>query len=84
MDQQHLNAAQRQAVEDRLSEAITTYMRDVNLRKWCVEQALTHCARHSDFKELEKMFEAIYQFTAKSPGERQILNASATPDSQSS
>ena len=65
MTEQHLNSAQIQQVERKVLEHTQNLMKNINLRQWAVEQALTHCARHSDFKELEEMFEKIYTFVSK-------------------
>ena len=64
MEKPSLNAAQVSAIEAKIREHVANVVKDVGLRQWAVEQALTHCARHNEFKDLQPMFEAIYQFVA--------------------
>jgi hypothetical protein len=62
---QHLNSAQIAQVDKKIRDAVQTIVKDVALRQWAVEQTLTHCARHNDFKEVAQMFETIYGFVSK-------------------
>lgn len=62
---QHLNSAQIQQLEKKLRDAVQAIVKDVALRQWAVEQVLTHCSRHQDFKDLAQMFEETYSFAAR-------------------
>ena len=65
---QHLNSAQMAALKREVLASVQAIVKDVNLRQWAVEQALTHCARHNDFMELSQFFETIYTFVSKTTG----------------
>ena len=74
MSDQHLNAAQQAAVERHMVETTQQLLTNIKLRQWAVEQALTHCARHNEFKDLKQIFEGIYEFVSNA-----AVNASVPP-----
>ena len=64
-EQTTLNSAQLSQIEKKIRDHVATIVKDVGLRQWAVEQTLTHCSRHNDFKELPQVFETIYSFVSK-------------------
>jgi hypothetical protein len=71
--QSRLNSAQISSLEKKLRDSVQAIVKDVNLRQWAVEQALTHCARHNEFKDIEPMFAAIYKFVAQAVEEIKVV-----------
>ena len=71
--QQRFNSAQLSSLEKKLRESVQAIVKDVSLRQWAVEQALTHCARHNEFKDIEPMFAAIYKFVAQATEDIKVV-----------
>ena len=69
-----LNAAQIAHLNKQLGDKVASIVKDVGLRQWAVEQALTHCARHNDFKELSAFFEVIYKFVSAPTAEISVID----------
>jgi hypothetical protein len=71
--QQRFNSAQISTLEKKLRESVQAIVKDVSLRQWAVEQALTHCARHNEFKDIQPIFEGIYKFVAQATEDIKVV-----------
>ena len=70
---QRFNSAQLSSLEKKLRESVQAIVKDVSLRQWAVEQALTHCARHNEYKDIQPIFEGIYKFVAQATEDIKVV-----------